>query len=192
MSNALPPFMPPGPGPAGYATEQFRTGLAVTTLILGIVGLVMCPLAGIAAIVTGIVSLSQISREPHRYAGRGMAIGGLVCGGVSVVLLPFVFGLLMSIGLLLPPSPSLSLSRARELSERVACQSNMKGIHTTIRIYELEHEGQGWPTLDQLVASGDLAEEMLICPASGLEMSNYVLISPPPGQEDRKRPANPV
>jgi prepilin-type processing-associated H-X9-DG protein len=143
-------------------------GLAITTLILGILGLVMCPLAGIAAIMTGIVALTRISREPSRYGGRGMAIGGLVCGGASVVVGPMCIAILVT-----------SLSQARELSKRIVCQANMKRIVTMSNLYATEYPGQGQDILDLAVKAGHLAEKELICPSSGLEVSNYVLVRYP-------------
>lgn len=110
MSDTPTPPVTPGPGPVEYPTAApVKTGLAVTALVLGILGLFMCFPAGIVAIVLGIIALNRASTQPRRYGGRGMAIGGLVCGGVSVILIP-VFALMISI--LLP-----SLSRARELSK---------------------------------------------------------------------------
>jgi hypothetical protein len=40
---------------------------------------------GIAAVVTGIIGLSQVRADP-RQQGRGQAIAGICCGGASFVL----------------------------------------------------------------------------------------------------------
>ncbi len=154
-------------------TEPLLTGMAVTTLVLGILGLLMCPLAGIAAVITGIIALSRISSEPHRYGGRGMAIGGLVCGGVSLIVIP-----VLMIAIMLP-----ALSRARELSKRLVCQSNLRGIGTTMLIYQDEFPGQGVAPLTLFVQSGDIAPQQLICPSSGLTTSNYVVLPLPPNAD---------
>lgn len=160
-----PAFTPPMP------TGPLRTGLAVTTLVLGILGLLSCFPAGLAAIVTGIIALSRISSEPHRYGGRGMAIGGLVCGGASLLLIP-VFALMISI--LLP-----SLSRARELSKRLVCQANMQSIGTTMMIYANDYPGQGCPPVLTFVTSGDITQQQTVCPSSQLGTSNYVFLPLP-------------
>lgn len=94
-----------------------------------------------------------------------MAIAGLVCGCCSI----FTMALLFSI--LLP-----SLSRARELSKRLVCAANLKGIATTVLIYQNDHPGQGVPTLDHLVALGEVTPSQLICPSSGLNTTNYKFI----------------
>lgn len=158
-----------------------RTGLAVATLVVGIAGLVVCPLVGFIAIVTGTIALIRASNEPHRYGGRGMAIAGLVCGGTSVLLIPLYFcmgGTMLSI--LLP-----SLSRARELSKRLVCASNMKAIGAAWKTYASDHPGEGIPTLDWLIDRGSMAPNQVICPSSDLTESNYVVVRYEPGDADR-------
>ncbi len=158
-----PPHMPGIGHPS--PTVSVSTSLAVVTLVLGILGVAMCPLLGIIAVITGIIALTRVSREPHRYGGRGMAIAGLSCGAASM------FTGVLLIAILLP-----SLARARELSKRLVCASNMKAIGTTLMIYTNDHPGQGIPTLDFLVELGEITEKGLICPSSGPERGNYILL----------------
>ena len=84
---------PPGPygqwGPAGYAyPPKPKTGMSVTALVLGIVGLVASPfpigsyvaiLLAILAVIFGIIGL-------RRRAGKGMAIAGLILGGLALLV----------------------------------------------------------------------------------------------------------
>ena len=65
---------PDSPPPAGPVS----TGLAVTSMVLGIVAIIVCPLLGIVAVILGIVALTRAGREPHRYGGKGMAIAGVM------------------------------------------------------------------------------------------------------------------
>jgi hypothetical protein len=74
----------------GWGTAAPSTGLATTALVLGLVSLPLLiffglgALLGIAAIVVGIVALRRVKRGEA--GGRGMAIGGIVAGAVSVLL----------------------------------------------------------------------------------------------------------
>ena len=68
----VPPDRTPTPG---------TNGLAIAALCCGLVGLF--PLAAIAAIVLGIVALIQLQRRIQR--GRGMAIAGIVLGGLWLI-----------------------------------------------------------------------------------------------------------
>jgi hypothetical protein len=77
-------------GPNWGTAPAPSTGLATTALVLGIVSLPLLiffglgALLGIAAIVVGIIALGRAKRGEA--AGRGLAIGGIATGAVSVVL----------------------------------------------------------------------------------------------------------
>lgn len=173
MSDQTTPPLRPGVAPAHVPVASVpRTGLAVATLVVGIAGLVACPLVGFIAIVTGTIALIRAGNEPHRYGGRGMAIAGLVCGSASVLLIPLYLcmgGIVLSI---LAPS----LSRARELSKRLVCATNMKAIGVAWKTYARDHPGEGVPTLDWLVDRGSIAPDQIICPSSDLTESNYLIV----------------
>lgn len=88
-----PPFNAPPPGGL-YPPPPPKTGLATAALVLGIVSIpTICicvgPVFGILAIILGAIAWSYASRSPAIYAGTGRAIGGIVLGGISVVLLVF-------------------------------------------------------------------------------------------------------
>jgi hypothetical protein len=79
-----------GPSWGGSAGASTSTGMATTALVLGIVSLPMLiffglgALLGIAAVVVGIIAVRRTNRGEA--SGRGMAIGGIVTGAISVVL----------------------------------------------------------------------------------------------------------
>ena len=86
------------PPPPAYPISPQQT-LPVTSLILGIASttLGLCCYFGILtapiAIVLGIVSLVQIKNDPKKYGGKGMAIGGIITGGLyfGILLLMVLF-----------------------------------------------------------------------------------------------------
>lgn len=157
-----PPVQAPVVSP--YPPAPVSTGMAVTALVLGILGVVMCPLFGIVAIVLGIIAILRVGREPHRYGGKGMAIAGLSCGGASLLFLP------MLIAILLP-----SLSRARELSKRLVCASNLKAITTATELYLSDADMTSIP-LQLLIDEGYLEPRTTTCPAVRDIGSNYVIL----------------
>jgi hypothetical protein len=65
--------------------------LAIVSMILGILSMPTCfccfasPLS-LAALVTGIIGLQQIRGNPQAWTGSGMAIAGVVCGGLGFSL----------------------------------------------------------------------------------------------------------
>ena len=70
-------------------SEERRTcGLAVASLVLGIVGLVffcISILPGLPAVVCGHLALSKIKRSGNTLYGRGMAIAGLCMGYIAIL-----------------------------------------------------------------------------------------------------------
>jgi Domain of unknown function (DUF4190) len=74
-----PPSYPPQPPAAGGRTN----GLAVASLVLGIVWL--CGVGSILALVFGAMALSRIKRTGE--GGRGLAIAGIVLGSIGAVML---------------------------------------------------------------------------------------------------------
>lgn len=97
------PYVSPPPlGPqvrVGPSTPS--NGLAVASMVTGIVGLVFTLCCGLflvldmVAIVLGIIALYQIKQG--QASGKGMAIAGIACGGVGVGMM--ILMLVIGIGL---------------------------------------------------------------------------------------------
>ncbi|MBX3289817.1 MAG: DUF4190 domain-containing protein [Acidobacteria bacterium] len=73
-------------------------GLGVASLTIGwccYLGLFLGP----AALITGLIAMSQIKKDPDKYEGRGFALAGAITGGVALVgyVIFFVIYLLMII-----------------------------------------------------------------------------------------------
>lgn len=64
-----------------------RKGLAWTSLVLGIAGLITC-ISGIAGLITGVVALKRARRDPEGYGGAGLAKAGIVLSSISLLLIP--------------------------------------------------------------------------------------------------------
>ena len=63
------------------------SGLAIFSLISGVLGWTLLPFLGsLAAIVSGHTARAQIRRAPDRLDGDGLAIAGLVLGWASVII----------------------------------------------------------------------------------------------------------
>jgi len=63
-----------------------RKGLAIASLVIGIVSILTCGgllVGAIVGIVLGIVAMNKAKRDPAQYAGRGLAIAGIVTSAFS-------------------------------------------------------------------------------------------------------------
>ena len=83
------PPPPPGYGPPPYGGPYYQApqtnGLAVASMILGILGLAGVPVIGaILALVFGYSSRDSIDASGGREGGRGMASAGIVLGWVGI------------------------------------------------------------------------------------------------------------
>jgi len=80
---------PPGagyPAAAGYAAPR-NDGLAVASLIVGIISLLCCGfILGPAAAIMGFISRNRIAASGGAIGGGGMAMAGLILGIVGFVL----------------------------------------------------------------------------------------------------------
>jgi hypothetical protein len=123
------PISPPASG-------QPQKGLAVTSLVLGILSLVcLGPLTGIPAIICGHIARKRSRLSPAQYGGSGLAIAGLALGYASVALFVVVAAILS--GMLLP-----ALSRAKGKAGEIGCANNMKMIGLSFRTWAIDHNDQ--------------------------------------------------
>lgn len=76
------PFQPPMVG------GQNQT-LAIVSLVCGILSIVCCwfsILVGPAGFITGYMAKSRADQNPAQYGGRGMALAGMITGGIGTAL----------------------------------------------------------------------------------------------------------
>jgi hypothetical protein len=92
--RVVPEWQPPPPP----AYVQQSKSLATAAMIFGIISVTvgwLCfgPLVAIAAIIMGVVALSQIKKTPERFGGKQMAWIGVVTGSVAVlgIIIFYVF-----------------------------------------------------------------------------------------------------
>ena len=108
-----------------------------------------------AGIIFGIIGLNRANGA--RTPGKGMAITGIVLGGLGVTLVPMI----LMISILLP-----ALNRARETANRVRCANNMRQIGLACSLYTNENHGFYPPDLGTLAKAEDVAPSVFACPSS--------------------------
>ncbi len=81
------PYVPPVHVGGGGLVPAPTSGLAIASLVCGIMGLVTCLfLPGIPAVICGHLALNRMAMPGVRMEGRGMAIAGLIMGYLSVLI----------------------------------------------------------------------------------------------------------
>ena len=81
---------PPTPG---VGQGQNNT-LAIISLVTGILGL-CCGLLGPVGFITGYIAKNNADQNPQMYGGRGLALAGMIIGGIATVL--FILGIIIQI-----------------------------------------------------------------------------------------------
>jgi hypothetical protein len=158
VSSTTLPSLPPRP----TSTTPFpgvvprTSGLAISSLILGILGIITCGISSLVGIILGSVALAQIKKSGGQLKGEGLAIAGLCVSGLFLLFVP------VSAGLLLP-----ALAKAKVRAQRIQCISNMKQINAQLQMWSLDHGGKFPP--DLMALSNQLqSPKLLICPGEKL------------------------
>jgi type IV pilus assembly protein PilA len=137
---------------AGYyrgpqSQEGGKKGLAIFSLVLGILSFLTFGLLGVGAItgiIVAIVAMGKIRREPWRYGGHGLAVAGLVLNITSLVTVVPV-GIIAAIAI-----PNLLASRLAA-NEASALQT-LRMVSSAESTYQSVFQKFG--TLEELVSEG--------------------------------------
>lgn len=142
------------------------SGLAITSLVLGLLSFCTFLLTAPLAVILGIISLIMISRSKGQLKGTGMAIAGIA---VPVVALPFV-AILM--GVLMP-----AIAKVRCVAQQQICANNLKQLGVVLQVYADDNDRQ-YPTADKwcdLLKPYYGNEKALICPSAGQGQCHYAI-----------------
>ena len=105
-SSSSPPHAPSSQPEATPVTAQSHSSKATAALVLGILGLVVCPLiCSVLALVFGYQGRREIDAAGGRMSGRGNATAGIVLGWIGVAFC-VLFILLVIVGVLAGDSGS--------------------------------------------------------------------------------------
>jgi hypothetical protein len=82
---------PPPPVPLGGFTRPAQQGMAVASLIFGLISVTfgwICggPIFALIAVILGAVALTQIKRNPQQHTGKPIALAGLTTGGIALLI----------------------------------------------------------------------------------------------------------
>lgn len=137
LSKLIPP-----PAKAQAAVQPQSSGMAITSLVCGVLGFFTLGLAAIPAVITGHLARSRIKQSAGALSGGGMALAGLILGYLCLVL-TFV-AVLASLAV-----PAFSSMQQKAVQAKT--MSNAKQLVIGMKQYAAEHDGSLPPTLETLV-----------------------------------------
>lgn len=120
------------PPPLPSSAPAKTSAMAVTSLVLGILGLFTCGISALFGLIFGVVGLVKIRGSRGTLTGEGLALSGIIVSGVFLFLIP-----IFSAAMLLP-----ALAAAKERAQTINCVSNEKQLALAVRIYQGDHTNQ--------------------------------------------------
>ena len=144
--------------PAGGMEAQ-TCGLAIASLVMGVLSIFCSIVLALPAIICGIIALVKISKSQGQLKGNGLAIAGIaVPVVVTVVITPLMLAILMP-----------ALAKTKHIAMRVVCGTNLKGLSTAMTVYMNDYDDQ-YPTpenwCDLLIKEADVSPMSFQCPVA--------------------------
>jgi competence protein ComGC len=143
-----------------------RKGLAIASLVIGIVSILTCGgllVGAIVGIVLGIVAMNKAQRDPAQYAGRGLAIAGIVTSAFS-----FLPGIL-AVAIAIP-----NLIKSQQAAHETAALAEVQSIGKAQILYSVTKGRGAFADLRTLGAQGLIDAGL----ASG-QKGGYIFTSEP-------------
>ncbi len=134
------------PGYAGYADVPKQTGLAIASMVIGIVSIVACGLFGVGSVlglIFGIVALVKAKNSPMQYGGQGFAIAGISLSVFSILPLT------MMIAIAIP-----NLLASRRAANEGSAISTLRTLSSAEATYQATVGAGKYGTLQQLIEQG--------------------------------------
>jgi type II secretory pathway pseudopilin PulG len=147
LSKLIPP-----PAKAQAAVLPQSSGMAISSLVCGVLGFFTLGLTAIPAIITGHMARSRINKSAGALGGGGVALAGLILGYLCLVLT--TVAILASLAV-----PAFSSMQQKAVQAKT--MSNAKQIVVGIKLYAAEHEGSLPPSLETLVEEQHLDPSLL-------------------------------
>jgi prepilin-type processing-associated H-X9-DG protein len=121
----------PPPLPAGPAGPVKTSGLAIASLVLGILGLFTCGAAALIGLILGIIAMTRVKQSRGALGGGGIALAGVIVSAVFLLMLPIFAAMLLP-----------ALAAAKEKAQSINCVSNVKQLSLAVRMYAADNKDQ--------------------------------------------------
>jgi general secretion pathway protein G len=119
-SNTTPP--PP------YSATSRTSGLAIASLVLGILSFGFWIVTGLPAVICGHLSLSKIKKASGTMGGRELAIAGLITGYIGLAVGTLIIGVLLAAAI-------YNLDVAKGIAKGTRTKADIQMIRTSLLAY---------------------------------------------------------
>ena len=170
-------FTAPYPNYHVASPAELKKGLAIASLVIGILNFFLLGIFGvpiIVGIVLSVVALNKINRYPHEYGGKSLAVGGLVTNIVSAV---FLIPVVLIAAIAIP-----NLLAARRAANEGAAMNALIKIHGAEQTFQATRGNGYYGTLDDLRNESLIAPELAGGIRSGYRFSVQIVVDRGDGQ----------
>lgn len=119
----------PTPPPLPGAVPAKTSALAVTSLVLGILGLFTCGSTALIGVILGIIAIVKVQNSGGRLKGFGLALSGTIVSGVFLLMIPIFAAMLL-------PALAAAKSKAQEINSL----NNEKQLDMAVRMYIADNQ----------------------------------------------------
>ena len=181
MNETVPPI-------SGYPPQPKTSGLAIWSLVLGILSITCFSIfSGIPGVICGHKAISRIKKSGGGLTGQGLAIAGLVTGYIGIAWAILFIPLMLAIAI-------PNFVKARDTAQTNMCINNLRQIDAAKNEWALENnKTNGTPVTEadikpylKLGAGGSFPK----CPAGGTYTIGPVGSVPTCSVPGHKLPAN--
>ena len=147
-NRVLPPTAP--------AVPAKTSGLAVTSLVLGVLGVFTCGITALFGLIFGIIALVKVSNSRGALRGGGVALAGVIVSGIFLFMIPIYAAMLLP-----------ALSAAKQKAQEINCINNEKQLALAVRIYSSDNTNHFPPaaTWCDAIKTSVGSEAVFKCPA---------------------------
>lgn len=153
VAASTPPPVFAGSAPAMATTVTGTSGLAIGSLVCGILAFVSAGLTGLPAVIMGHMSLSRIKSSAGALGGKGMAIAGLIMGYFGFCLI----GIAILASLAVPAYNSV-----QRQGNQMKLVVNAKQILLATKMYASDHNGSLPPDIETLFTEGLINDRRIL------------------------------
>lgn len=147
--------------PGGAAAPPKTSGLAISSLVLGILGLLTCGITAVVGLILGIIAMVKIKNSRGALGGDGFALAGIIVSAIFVLLIPIFLAMLLP-----------ALAEAKQEAQKINCISNVKQLALAEHMYADKNQhhylaATNW--CDVLLKSDASLTNVFHCPADATD-----------------------
>jgi type IV pilus assembly protein PilA len=149
------------------APAKLKQGLAITSLVIGCVGLGTCFMGFLGAIpglICGIVAVKKAKQKPMEYGGKGLAIAGIVTNGLMILFIPIIMAIAI---------PNLVASR--QAANEASAIKTVRNLASAEVTYQATTGRGNFGSLEQLQSEGLISTDIKLNTKSGYRFKVILL-----------------